>query len=360
MRLTDRAIKSIKPTSKDQFISDGGGLYLRVKPSGTKTFIIRNQVNGKTSWKSIGDYPKLTLLAARQRLERHTSDVVTICDVYVEFDKTVLAKYARPEVSRARFRNDVLPRIGDMNVAEVSRADIFKVIQPILDRGANVMANRTLSDLKHLFQFAVERGYTSDDPSERITRKSCGGREVARATVLSFEDIEAFLKALLCDLRGKRGMGVTTVAALYLCLLTGLRASEVLWMMKRSSGSTTTIVIEAGSTKSKRSHTVHLSRQSRAALKLCHGLPIPKDHRVLSHALRRAGATFTPHDLRRTFATRLSDLGVAPYIIEKLLAHQMSGVMAVYNRADYSPERAAASELWGRKVAELRRKKTPD
>jgi integrase len=68
------------------------------------------------------------------------------------------------------------------------------------------------------------------------------------------------------------------------------------------------------------------------------------------------GLTFTPHDLRRTFATRLSDLGVAPHVIEKLLNHKMPGVMAVYNRADYWPERVAAMEMWCKKVGELRRR----
>ncbi len=48
---------------------------------------------------------------------------------------------------------------------------------------------------------------------------------------------------------------------------------------------------------------------------------------------------YTPHDLRRTMATRLSDLGVMPHVIEKMLNHQMEGVMAVYNRAEYLEER---------------------
>jgi integrase len=78
---------------------------------------------------------------------------------------------------------------------------------------------------------------------------------------------------------------------------------------------------------------------------------MPRDHRVLSHALRRLKADYTPHDLRRTYASRLADLGVAPHVIEKLLDHKMVGVMAVYNRAEYWPERIAAQRLWDRKLA---------
>jgi integrase len=55
------------------------------------------------------------------------------------------------------------------------------------------------------------------------------------------------------------------------------------------------------------------------------------------------------HDLRRTFATRLAELGVAPHVIERLLNHvtgTVSGVAAVYNRASYLAEMRAAIEVW--------------
>ena len=58
---------------------------------------------------------------------------------------------------------------------------------------------------------------------------------------------------------------------------------------------------------------------------------------------------WTLHDLRRTFATRLANLGVAPHIIERLLNHStgiISGVAATYNRARYLPEMRQAIELW--------------
>ena len=58
---------------------------------------------------------------------------------------------------------------------------------------------------------------------------------------------------------------------------------------------------------------------------------------------------FTPHDLRRTFVTELNELndpGVEPYVIEKLVNHSMSGVMAIYNKAEYAEERIVAAKLW--------------
>ena len=62
---------------------------------------------------------------------------------------------------------------------------------------------------------------------------------------------------------------------------------------------------------------------------------------------------FTPHDLRRTVRSRLSDIGVAPHVAEKILAHKLGGVLQVYDRADYLPERAAAMAAWDSKLREL-------
>lgn len=52
------------------------------------------------------------------------------------------------------------------------------------------------------------------------------------------------------------------------------------------------------------------------------------------------------HDLRRTLATRMNDLGVAPHIVEQLLGHSLGGVMAIYNRSQYLPEKKQALDMW--------------
>jgi integrase len=83
--------------------------------------------------------------------------------------------------------------------------------------------------------------------------------------------------------------------------------------------------------------------------------PFESDHRALSQAARDLGCDWTPHDLRRTCATRMADLGVAPHIIEKILNHKMDGMMAVYNHSEYLTERRAASLVWGRAVARVRK-----
>ena len=62
---------------------------------------------------------------------------------------------------------------------------------------------------------------------------------------------------------------------------------------------------------------------------------------------------WTPHDLRRTFSTRLGDLKVPPHVIEKLLNHTAEGMSAIYNRAELLEERIAATKLWAVELARI-------
>ena len=67
-------------------------------------------------------------------------------------------------------------------------------------------------------------------------------------------------------------------------------------------------------------------------------------------------APWTLHDLRRTFATNMAGLGVAPHVIERLLNHMsgtISGIAAVYNRHTYLDEMRAAIEIWEMKLRSI-------
>jgi integrase len=55
---------------------------------------------------------------------------------------------------------------------------------------------------------------------------------------------------------------------------------------------------------------------------------------------------FTPHDFRRTLSTRLSEKEVLPHVTEKMLGHELGGIMAIYNKHDWIGEQATAYGLW--------------
>lgn len=59
---------------------------------------------------------------------------------------------------------------------------------------------------------------------------------------------------------------------------------------------------------------------------------------------------FSAHDFRRTLATRLSEEGVAPHVIEKMLGHELGGVLSVYNKHEWIAEQKIAYELYAEKI----------
>ena len=216
--LTDRSIKIIKPTLKHQFIADAHGLYLRVHPSGKKQFLLRSRTAGKASWEILGDYPKMSLADARtiavNRPARNACSAqgaekleVTLSNLFDDFYKHVTTQYKNPEAVKSKFDLNIRPLLGSKRVSEVSRADVSDALQKIIDRGAPVMANRVLADMKHMFNFAVSRGVLDSNPLAVMTRKHVGGREQPRSNTLSNDEIIEFIKLLKTS-----GMDVKTKA----------------------------------------------------------------------------------------------------------------------------------------------------
>lgn len=337
--LSDRFIRNAKPGT----FADEGGLYLRVLASGKKSWIIRDRTDGKDRWKTIGSYPAMGLADARDRTHqiRTGTEQISFADAVTAYVAHISRIYKDPDQVLRRLESDITPRITGP-IADVSRTAVANALQKIVDRGAPVAANRTLADVKKLFKFAYEKGWIQNNPVDPLTRSSVGGREKPKSRNLSWQEIKGLSQLTFTPATGW---------CLYFILLTGCRPSEAIYMLQHR-----TLTIPATKAGDDRPHTVPATPATRAAIKLAP--PPPRDHRVLSHALRRLNQTFTPHDLRRTFASRMADEGVSPHVIEKLLNHQMEGVMAVYNRAEYWPDRIAAQKLWALRLKQI--KKSPD
>jgi len=79
--LSDRQVKALRPLGKDKMLSDGGGLYIRVSPTGAKTFIYRTREGGKARYATVGTYPELSLADARTKaaeIQGKTIGIVTL------------------------------------------------------------------------------------------------------------------------------------------------------------------------------------------------------------------------------------------------------------------------------------------
>ena len=397
MSLTDTKLKSLKATGKTYEIADRDGLSVRVSPKGAGTFQFRYRFLGKQQRMRIGSYPDTLLKEARERtraaraLLEHGLDPIT--QARLEKSKqqqasTVkelcvywLENYGRPHRARSDeieqvLEKNVYKQVGSYPLESVSRRDIVnRVLKPILDRGSRVQANKVLTLLKQIFAYGVEHGLLEASPSEYISKKNVGGREIARDRVLTDSEIHTVWTEIDAS-----KMSEPVKLAVKILLATGQRRGELTnarWLNVDLGGCVW--VIPAENSKNGKEHRVPLSSLAVELFKQLKTFSTgsgwvmpsvkhddqPMSERVISRAVNRwqTGESdrpvdkwidkFTPHDLRRTAATKMNGLGVSPHVVEKVLNHTMGGVMAVYNRYDYWPEMVEALNTWGNALEAL-------
>lgn len=395
-KLTDRRIKTARPRAKDDFLSDGLGLYLRVCVNGTKTFVYRYTYAGKRRWVTLGAYPELALADARaMRLEQSKilasgkdpgqikalataakANAMRVEELGERFRQHGMPGYQNPDDAYDRLKRDPIKELKGVLVMDVTPQHITAVFKKMVDRGAKVAANRTLALTKQMFQYAVDVEHAIDTNPVTLRPKAVGGREKSKTTNLLFDQVKEVL-AVLND--PAHGLSAETVTGLKLILATAKRPNEVV------TAEWSHIDLDRGTwlnpshlTKEKHGdHLVFLSRYAIANLKTLrqahptnkYVLPSPQlkpdddETHLTRHTLSRAVLRlhnqkilkfkFTPHDLRRTFATRAAELKIAPHVVEKCLDHVMTGMMAVYNHAPYLDDRKRAMEAWGKKLQML-------
>ncbi len=170
--LSDREIKSAKPTNKEYKLSDGKGLYLVVRKNGNKFFRFDYSLNRKRKTMSFGIYPNISLKEARAKREaakeliqngidpiddKKHKDIITfenVANKWLEIMKNDWKSNTYKKVVLALKKN-VFPYIGDKDIKEIKRVDILKVIKYMEDRGLIETANRMLNKIERIYKYAV-------------------------------------------------------------------------------------------------------------------------------------------------------------------------------------------------------------
>ncbi len=395
--LTDRKIASAKSQDKRYEITDEndhgrGTLLVRVAPTGGKTFVFRYYLQGKVKRLTLGEYgnqsSQLTLAQARAKaaeavakLEQGidpakdeiqkkvaATSVPTVTDLAFEYlEKWAKARKRSWKEDERILRRDVLPVWGEKGVIDISRRDVVLLLDGIVDRGAQIAANRTLALIRKMFNFGVSRSILELNPCAGVQAPS---REHQKDRVLSDEEIVQFWQGL-----ETASMFLVTKLALRFMLVTGQRLGEVTQITHdQIDGSWWTI--PASIAKNGRAHRVPLSPLAQSILqealifsgrryifsspKVSNEKDRPMSPTALSHALRKNLdsmnlTSFTPHDLRRTAATHIGMLGFNRLIISKILNHVEGGVTAVYDRHSYDVEKQGALNSWANKLEGLLR-----
>jgi integrase len=386
--LTVRAVDAARPTGKRREIPDGliPGLYLIVQPSGFKSWALRYRVNGRNAKHTIGPAGVLELAAARAAARLALATIAaggdpaaskrtareTVVETFEVVAKRFVERHARLRNKSWReseriLQREALPRWGNRPIGSITRADVIALLDAIVDRGAPIMANRTLEVVRRLFNWCVERGTLEASPCERVKDPA---PNVRRDRVHSDDELRAIWKAT-------DTLGYPFDPLVKLLILTGQRREEVAgmrWGELRADLALWTLPPER--VKNKRVHEVPLSAPAREILA---GLPridgaagfvftttggspasgFSKAKKRLDGAVSPPLAPWVLHDLRRTLASGMARLGVQMPTVEKILNHaggSFAGVAGVYQRHDFAKEKRAALELWGRHVLALGRR----
>lgn len=388
IQFTDTYIKRLKSQDKRQEKFEGGGFGILVYPAGTKSWVYRYKINDKKDFIIFGHYPEMSLAEARKRFnelrevrrsgsnpklliehEHNQKQHVVKTLITSWYTNYVEKHHKKPLQIKRQIDADIIPLLGDMELGKIRPMDVTKALDIIVQRGAPIHANRVLSTLKQVFSYAVSRGSMQQNPAENVRARNIGGLEKARERYLSLDEIKMiwhFLDSGQCK------MSLQTRSALKIIMLTGVRMAEIrLAQWSEFDFANSLWTIPAENTKGGVTIKVHLTDLVKSILqelKTVNNSPLvlpglvenkPLDENALPRAVRRIQdkigiPEWTPHDLRRTFATQLGEtLQVDPVVIEKCLGHKMPKIMATYNKNEMLPQRKDALEQWEKYIEQL-------
>jgi integrase len=414
--LTDRSLKALRPAPGGErtIVWDAllPGMAVRVSGKGKRSFyaVKRRQGAAQPSWVLLGAYPVMGLgearakarealgalaeghdpavLAAAKRGAAEEAEVArkenTFAAVAEAFIKRHASKLRQGHVTEGIIRRELIPVWGERPIAAITRRDVLKLADAILDRGGAqppagahrasggpFAARHALSVTRTLFNWAIERDIISASPCDRIKAKNLlGDVSLERDRVLVDDELRAVWNAA-AQTDYPYGPLVRVL------MLTGQRRDEIAsarW--DELDLDRATLTIGAGRMKAKAGHAVPLTP---AAVEILAGLPrftagpfifsgrdgaapFSGFSKCKARLDRAAGniAPYTLHDLRRTVRTRLAELGVTPFIAELVLAHTPKGVHAVYDLHRYTEEKRDALMRWERRLLAIVTPEAPD
>lgn len=384
MALSDTAVRKSKPREKSYKLFDEKGLFLLVKPNGSKWWRFKYRFEGKELGISLGVYPDTSLKDARDRrdearrlvaqgvnpsLNRKVQKAARVSLLANSFETVACEWYAKrspgwaPTHSSKVIRllqRDVFPWLGSRPLAEITPPEVLAVLQRIEGRGAVETAHRAQQACSQVFRYAVVTNRAMHDPTVHLRGALPPSVHRHHASIHDPKAIGELLRAI----NGFTGTFVVKIA-LQLAPLVMLRPGELRqaeW--KEVDLDKAEWRIPAPRMKGRAPHIVPLSTQAVQLLRELHPLTgrgehvfpgvrdrkLPMSNNTVNAALRRLGYTkeqMTGHGFRSMASTLLNELGWPPDAIERQLAHkEKNPIRAAYNFAQHLPERRRMMQAW--------------
>lgn len=375
-RLTDATLRRLRaPDSGQAEIWDKAipGFGVRVTSKGARSFVLVYRHQGRSRRYTLGRYPDLKLKDARRMAQdartaiAHGQDPAaqsanpgagSFGEVLEQFFSNYCDRHNRASTAAETKRNmraTFLPVWRNRLLGGITRADVLAITDALIKREAPSAARHAFSNARKFFGWCVERGLLADTPCHGLKPPA---RASNRARTLTADELGKVLP--VAD-----AMGYPFGAIVLLLALTAQRRGEVAGMRWDELDTDEGIwTIPGTRSKNGRAHAVPLAP---AALAIIENLPrltgpfvFPargNDEAAFSGWSKAKRALdddsgvegWTLHDLRRTAATGMARLGIAPHIVERVLNHaggSFAGVAGVYNRFSYQDEMRRALHDW--------------
>ncbi|HFM0106215.1 TPA: tyrosine-type recombinase/integrase [Escherichia coli] len=396
MSLTSAKIRTLKPSDKPFKVSDSHGLYLRVKPGGSRHWYLKYRISGKESRIALGTYPAISLSDARQQREGIRKMLALNINPVQQraavrgsrtpekvFKNVALAwhksnrKWSQNTADRllASLNNHIFPVIGNLPVSELKPRHFIDLLKGIEEKGLLEVASRTRQHLSNIMRHAVHQELIDTNPAANL-----GGVTTPPVRrhypALPLERLPELLERIGAYHQGRE----LTRHAVLLMLHVFIRSSELrfarwseidftnrVWTIPATREPIIGVRYSGRGAKMRMPHIVPLSEQSIAILKQIkditgnNELIFPGDHNpykpmcenTVNKALRVMGydtkKDICGHGFRAMACSALMESGLwAKDAVERQMSHQERNTvrMAYIHKAEHLEARKAMMQWW--------------
>jgi integrase len=383
--LTDTVCKNAKSKDKKYKLADGEGMYLEVRPNGSKYWRLKYRFNGKEKMLALGVYPAITLAAAREKRrdariiiaaggdpaeQKQEQKRTAKLNAANTFETVAREWYEHSKGARSakhalgllrRLEADIFPEIGNRPIANITARHILDALRKIEDRGAHEVTRRTRQIVGQVFRYAVVTDRAERNPVPD-TQGALKPFRPGHYAALEADDLPEFLAAME---RNDGRLYMPTRCATKLLMYTFVRTGELIeskW--SEFNFDRKEWLIPAERMKMRRPHIVPLSRQAITLLEEMKSLTgkwewvfpnqvSPKKHMsnaTILRALDRMGykGRMTGHGFRALALSTIKErLGYRHEVVDRQLAHvPRNKVDAAYDRAQFLDERRKMMQEW--------------
>ena len=375
----------VKAVVKPGTYPDGGGLSLRVHPSGSKNWVVRTTINGKQTNIGVGGYPEITLLKARNLAESKIKEIKAGKNPVAanrEVKRETLRIASIPtfrqaaqdtfNLNKGKWRSQrhteqwltclekyAYPVVGDKRVDQITRSEVLEVLRPIWDTVTET-AYRVRQRMEAVFGYAIANEWRDSNPADKTVSKALphSPRQKHHHAALPYADVPAAIRAA-----HESTADSITILGFEFMVLTASRAGEARladWSERDVDAATWTI--PAHKMKANRTHRVPLSDRAVTVLQEAkafdqgHGVVFPSSRNgkplsdmCFTNLLRRLEIAAVPHGFRASFKDFALETFEAfgPLLSEAALAHKLGSTLeSTYTRTDLLEQRRPVMQSW--------------